>query len=427
MLSMRTGQGVVALLALLVAGGCTSGPGTRGGDARGEAEAELEAGRPARAAAVLEAKKQRSAEEDLLLGRCRLELADLDAAETAFFDAVGAAKALPVTAGEALLGLGEVALRRGDGWSAAARFSEARKRSATPAQRDAAVVGQARAELLMGRWDDARSYRNQVQGTGVAGLAALDRELGVPEPGPAVRGVPEPPAARPGDRGGGRALQRPLILDRSRWHARRADTRDMDPMGTITRLTVHHTADRDPVHGGSVSRMASQVRSYQGYHMNGRGWSDIGYHFVIDPDGRIWEGRELRWQGAHAGNGPANRHNVGIALIGNFNRDRVTRAQKRALKSLVEWLVVRYHIRPSALHTHREIKARYPGLSATQCPGRDLASYFNVLRRHIRRTEAAEGSPGSAPPLRGAGPGGGAGCACREVPPPPATGPLAGR
>lgn len=54
----------------------------------------------------------------------------------------------------------------------------------------------------------------------------------------------------------------------------------------------------------------------QDFHINGRGWKDIGYHFCYDDSGRIYQGMPETIVGTHAG--PANTGNIGASMMGNF-------------------------------------------------------------------------------------------------------------
>ncbi|MBU2575178.1 MAG: N-acetylmuramoyl-L-alanine amidase, partial [Elusimicrobia bacterium] len=66
------------------------------------------------------------------------------------------------------------------------------------------------------------------------------------------------------------------------------------------RFTLHHTAGHYPE---NYEEAVSEIRFIQDYHQNGRGWIDIGYHFLIDPLGNIFEGRPMYAVGAHVLNG----------------------------------------------------------------------------------------------------------------------------
>lgn len=69
-------------------------------------------------------------------------------------------------------------------------------------------------------------------------------------------------------------------------------------------------------------KIAERLRSYRNYHVNTRGWSDIGYNFAIDQGGRVWMCRSTQWRGnrvgahcASATNPRANHKYVGVLLL----------------------------------------------------------------------------------------------------------------
>lgn len=77
------------------------------------------------------------------------------------------------------------------------------------------------------------------------------------------------------------------------------------------------------------------------WHVNGNGWVDVGYHFVIRLDGRIEVGRPITMKGAHTTNHNAN--SVGICYVGGLDengkaKDTRTEAQKKALRELCHQL-----------------------------------------------------------------------------------------
>jgi LysM repeat protein len=173
----------------------------------------------------------------------------------------------------------------------------------------------------------------------------------------------------------------PRVIDRASWHARPMK-RNYDPMGQIFRLTVHHSAivdtDRD------FDSSARAIKDIQASHMGSKnGWADIGYHYLIDRAGRIWEGRPIYIQGAHAGNPEANRGNIGICLLGDYGEQEPAGEQKAALRDLIIHLILAYQISTDQLYTHREVRKLYH-LSATECPGARLQSYFDSLRAELR-------------------------------------------
>ena len=103
----------------------------------------------------------------------------------------------------------------------------------------------------------------------------------------------------------------------------------------------------------------------------GRGWSDIGYHYIIYLDGTVHNGRPVEKIGAHCAG--QNAKSIGICYVGGLAsdaktpKDTRTEAQKRALRQLVETLRKKY---PKAtVHGHREFAAK-------ACPCFDVKKEF---------------------------------------------------
>ncbi len=166
------------------------------------------------------------------------------------------------------------------------------------------------------------------------------------------------------------------VIARAEWGALKAKPALMDKtVGAYSRITVHHSADNDPVVlDGSPARTYEAMRDIQRAHMNGKEthYGDIGYHFVIDPYGRVLEGRELAWQGAHA-KGDNNVRNIGICLIGNFDEEKPTEASLTALRRLLDDLRTRYGIARNMVYGHRDLRS-------TRCPGENLARWVISYR-----------------------------------------------
>lgn len=141
------------------------------------------------------------------------------------------------------------------------------------------------------------------------------------------------------------------------------------PMGSVRRITVHHDAI-DPSPSGSPDEVARRLESIRNGHL-GRGWADIGYHYAIDPSGRIWQGRPLTLQGAHVGD--QNENNIGIVMLGNFERQSPSRQSLESLDRLIAWEMRRYRISIGEIRTHRE-------MAPTACPGRNLQREMDRTR-----------------------------------------------
>lgn len=141
-------------------------------------------------------------------------------------------------------------------------------------------------------------------------------------------------------------------------------------------MTLHHTAGFSAV---TLAQGLDQVRRIQDFHQNGRGWSDIGYHFLMDQEGRLYQGRPFLNEsipfdqgpplahGAHAGG--ANTGNIGISLMGCYHPPEGSNCRDEMTDSAVDSLVAtfgfsseRYSVSPKNMRGHRDF-------GSTACPG----------------------------------------------------------
>ena len=109
----------------------------------------------------------------------------------------------------------------------------------------------------------------------------------------------------------------------------------------------------------------------------GRGWSDVGYHYLIRLDGTIEVGRPLHKQGAHTRG--HNGDSIGIAYAGGLHQgeptDTLRPVQERAFITLCHALR-QVLCRPLVLHGHREF-------SSKSCPCFDMFPRFTHLQRQL--------------------------------------------
>jgi hypothetical protein len=185
------------------------------------------------------------------------------------------------------------------------------------------------------------------------------------------------------------------VQPRSSWSPAPPVGAKLDPMGRIFRITVHHSAMlfRDT----SPATAAGQLRVIQKNHMQNpdRRYGDIGYHFLIDPAGRVWEGRDLKWQGAHA-RSDNNKGNIGICVLGNFIRgrdgQRPTATELHALEDLIQKLAVRYGIGPDQVFCHSDFVK-------TECPGPYLEPEVARIAHSLARPPVALAPAASPQPV----------------------------
>ena len=160
-----------------------------------------------------------------------------------------------------------------------------------------------------------------------------------------------------------------FVIPRSKWTSEAPKRWLADPMTTIRRITVHHDAIM-PAPSGSYSDSLRRMQLIRTGHLN-NGWADIGYHFAIDPSGRIWQARPLELQGAHVKDN--NRGNLGIVVFGNYEKIRPTRASLSSVNKMITYAMERFNVPLDAIHTHRELRS-------TACPGRYLQEQMNITR-----------------------------------------------
>jgi hypothetical protein len=143
----------------------------------------------------------------------------------------------------------------------------------------------------------------------------------------------------------------------------------LDKAGAFYRITIHHEGNKAN-YDRSIPDVTRDLRLDQAAHRS-RGYGDIGYHFMIDYAGRLWEGRSLKYQGAHVSS--RNPGNIGIVLLGNFEIQKPSDAQKKSLLKLVAELRRFYRISRLRIYGHRN-------LDATLCPGRNLYSFLPIVK-----------------------------------------------
>lgn len=139
------------------------------------------------------------------------------------------------------------------------------------------------------------------------------------------------------------------------------------------RIVVHHSAapTAKQFHGDQT------IQGIHRYHTVNNKWSDIGYHFLISPDGStIFEGRPVDAVGAHCGGTPpkgvtrsfGNTGSIGICLVGDYDNEQPTDAALHTLAVLIVDLCEKWQIDSRQIYGHCEAWSRPP----KSCPGKNL-------------------------------------------------------
>lgn len=144
----------------------------------------------------------------------------------------------------------------------------------------------------------------------------------------------------------------------------------------IKNLIVHHTA---------TSRDRTTFEAVKRYHTKTKRWADIGYHWFITGDGKLWKGRDEQWVGAHC-NRPIgksmNFRSLGIALTGNFETEMPSKEQISTLERILSDMRVKYSIPRENVFGHTEVSG-----ANTLCPGKNFLPYLRSYRKRTKKPE----------------------------------------
>lgn len=182
-----------------------------------------------------------------------------------------------------------------------------------------------------------------------------------------------------------------VVVTRAAWGA---IPRNCGSNHTPNKITVHHTVTPN----NDSMPMAARVRQIQAFHINGRGWCDIGYHFLVGQDGQVYQGRYENRTGAHAAN--ANYANVGVSYVGNFQDAVPSSAMLNAGARIIKALTDSYGI---PRNRSRVVGHRQVGTTSTACPGQHLYARLDELLALASGSDSAPPPAPAAPPSPGCG------------------------
>lgn len=141
------------------------------------------------------------------------------------------------------------------------------------------------------------------------------------------------------------------------WYSYAGELRD-----SYQTLVVHHSA----VYKADGLATLLEI---QRLHRGDRGWADVGYHFMLDVDGAIYQGRELGVRGVHTQG--RNTGSAGVCLLGDFRYRSPPTAQWDALVALGRWLVAELELTHVAAHSQFN--------EGTVCPGARVIERLSAL------------------------------------------------
>ncbi|MCL4293019.1 MAG: peptidoglycan recognition protein, partial [Acidimicrobiia bacterium] len=165
------------------------------------------------------------------------------------------------------------------------------------------------------------------------------------------------PPERPSGNVAGALAPRPGIITRGQWGADEGLRLRNCPEGPeyasdVRFAVVHHSAGGNSY---SPSQSAQLVRGIYAYHTQANGWCDVGYNFLIDRYGQVFEGRyggiERSVIGAHAQG--FNTGSTGVAVLGNFVGASPPSAVTSSLVKLLAWKLVLHDVKPNGWVSYR--------------------------------------------------------------------------
>lgn len=205
-------------------------------------------------------------------------------------------------------------------------------------------------------------------------------------------------------------VTRPPIVTRAEWGADESMVDDpSDYLEKVEAVFVHHTTDAN---GYSCAQSPAIARAIMTYHVKSNGWNDLGYNFLVDKCGTIFEGRhggiDLPVYGAHTYG--FNSYSAGVAVIGNYHTDgRPTPTVTNAVSRLAAWKLGQYGGDPTGKVTleaggdtgvwNKGDQATLNTISghrdafATACPGDAMYAKLGEIRRYAASPAASAAKP----------------------------------
>lgn len=161
-------------------------------------------------------------------------------------------------------------------------------------------------------------------------------------------------------------------------------------MRHLNEIIVHCSATRPKwMAGKKTSEKVAEIRHW---HVDDNKWSDIGYHFLIDRDGTVANGRPIAKQGAHVQG--HNKNSIGVCLIGGHGSsetddfaEHFTVEQDAAARNLIEKLKSKYNIAKVTGHNQYAAKA---------CPGFNVPHWITQTPLAGSETSVTSNKPTSA-------------------------------
>jgi len=216
---------------------------------------------------------------------------------------------------------------------------------------------------------------------------------------------------------GASLLNQPAIHPRSDWGAA-APTGTISAAPDLKMAVVHHS---DTGNNYTPAQVPSMIRAVQAFHIEGRDWSDIGYNFIVDRFGGIWEGRagsiDQLSIGAHAQG--FNTSTIGVMVLGNYSAVGPSAAALDSVAKVIAWEFANHGVNPDtpvaytsggSLSIPAGETRSFPRIvghrdvGATSCPGTFLYPHLGDVRALVDAKYPGASSPAGVVDVASGGP-----------------------
>lgn len=181
-------------------------------------------------------------------------------------------------------------------------------------------------------------------------------------------------------------IERPPFVNRKDWNCPQDEHVNSRSLTDVTHIIIHHSAAHTV-----ASDYAAVVRAYWDLHVNGNGWDDIGYNWLVDPNGVLYKGRAWKSEteenilGAH--NSGKNSNTAGICFIGHYVSSIPSDAGLNKIASISAFLCDKYGIDPIGKSYHAAIDKTNDNITGhgqsgggTACPGTQIINRMQTIR-----------------------------------------------
>jgi len=183
--------------------------------------------------------------------------------------------------------------------------------------------------------------------------------------------------------------EKPALIPQEEWRAGLPPPNYQRATTQVNHVIIHHSATFN-----SLTDYENVVRNIYLFHTRDREWSDIGYNFLVAPDGTLFEGRGAGSQNVDGDNVRGahfcgrNSGTMGVCLLGNYNSAVPTDTALATIVRVTSWKLDKEGLDPMAAVTHPTnnnlgVIAAHRDGCATECPGENLYSRLASIRLSV--------------------------------------------